>query len=264
MKGTATSDTNQIKLVARMKSAIRHNIPAALVTRAEDENLNSRHARGESSPAKKIVFAKKALAKTLKANRDFYQSVAIWYGAISSLILGATVQVLMGLKDAAGISFMDDSYSKFGSYGSELYAASAFEGISLFFGFLLMLMPREDAEDAHKEVEDENFISFSKSVRHIWPMVFVMMVLHSIGGIGCVLILLTKKRNPKAYTFSLLVPVVIFAFMVSYLAYMKLKFDWRRTVQHPVSLVPDQNGAQLTDVKVESIESNRVEINSRL
>ena len=250
MTTTTTNDTNSIKLVARIKTAIRHNLPTVLVARAEDENPQTRHhARRESSPAKKIVFAKKALAKTLKANRDFFQSVAIWYGAISSLILGATVQVLMGLKDAKGISFMDDSYSKFGSYGSELYAASAFEGISLFFGFLLMLMPREDAEDAHKEVEDENFISFSKSVRHIWPIVFVMMVLHSIGGIGCVLILLTKKRNPKAYTFSLLVPVVIFAFMVTYLAYMKLKFDWRR-VQEPFAL--DQNGVQLTDVKVES------------
>jgi hypothetical protein len=183
----------------------------------------------------KLKRARKALAKSLKANREFFQSNAISTGMISSLVLGGAVQVLLGVKDYAtpSNSFLDDEFLEFGSYSTGLYATCVFEGLSLLFGFLMMLMP-----------ENQNS-SFAKSVKHLWPFVFILMMAHSFGGIVIVLVLLTKSRNPSRYCLAVLAPAAIFGSMAIYLIFVKVQVSYKVVKQ------VDPNAAHLENVKIE-------------
>ena len=180
--------------------------------------------------AKEAKIAAKALTASLKASRVFYTSTASSTAIVSGLILSGAIQVLLQavfnnfadltVTTVTNSTSQDVIYSyttlTFGnqpaglSFGENLYAVGLCQGLSLFFGNILMLM------------NNDNQTKFDQSVQHIWFISFVMMLLFAYGGIVLLLAIpIQYMIEKKSWVGILLIPFTVLVAMITYLVFKK-------------------------------------------
>lgn len=202
---------------------------------------NSSHQQRPSlvadAVAKEAKIAAKALTASLKASRVFYISTASSTAIVSGLILSGAIQVLLQavfnnfsdltVTTVTNSTSQDVIYSyttlTFGNqpagllFGENLYAVGLCQGLSLFFGNILMFM------------NNDNRTKFDQSVQHIWFISFVMMLLFAYGGIVLLLAIPIRYMiEKKSWVGVLLIPFTVLVAMITYLVFKKVTLTYRK------------------------------------
>lgn len=178
---------------------------------------------------------KSLLATSLKANRDFYQSTASSTGIVSGLVLSGVIQTIIQAvlnnfkvnEDGGTYSFENPRGSLY--FGETLYAIGVLEGLSLFFGNILMLMPENQER------------RFSKKIQHLWRISFIMMLVLCYGGIFLLLTIPLRYGESRPYVSSVLIPTAVLIFMIAYLIFSKLRFDLKQIQSDAPSIKKEGN-----------------------
>lgn len=177
--------------------------------------------RPSISMPRELQYATNIMKKSMKANKNFYQSNATATSVVSALVLNACVNTLMSLATSS-------SSSSYNTPTMLLFCVCVSEGLSLFFGNVLLLMP-------------SNLSTLGKNTEWVWQQCFIWMVFFMALGIIMLVSVIGSTGRPSKVSASLLIPLAVLVYCAGSLIYYKLVVVAGTSLQENVDQDPSSS-----------------------